>query len=1246
MITFDSDIFLFNDIIYVNDPSEYIYLDSLMNDKPEETTPDEDEKNDDSDIKFAKKDKLNDENINDNIEGNINEGINVDDVIDDENINKNTNDNTSSDNTSTGNIHPSHIDTKPIKFIHTITNQNELLKLQPIWELNKQQSSDILSEYDHYKNARFAIKFSKKIPSNISDNHSLFKTQSADDKYLKSITISQLTIPAKDDNPSRKIPLLIYNNMCLPSSTSIDELRYIIAYLLNINKNNVIVRIRDKQTVLFPQSDLVMSSNTRWVHLIETVDKLHSDSFDDVNTIHEINDLTNQTISIGDNSIIITIKKTNDSRNNIYTELFYSNYYITLMHIKNIMNNNEKYHLTSCPFALNISNISLRLLYKGPKDSYSQANIIKLFNINHISSKCSKMYIQSKLLDSLEGNSRDYMYVKSYIDSTNVFKDIDALYNTCSFYYADALADDGSKLIKTIDGEAVDGKINSGVLLHHIDVDAKLTLTFSFTNTNSKLSFDQLIDLCTKFIIQNAEIYIKEMQLYECVYNLLFDMSYYVIVFNDINASFVIHGVNPKDVNGPITELLLENIPQKKFDTKTSLMFTSYNFYSVCYWYNMMYLKNAHEFITTNIINKDIAPTTHIIVNDNDMTVTLDKIPSFKNLIFAASMIIGSLSKIESIELLNEMGSDLYELSSDLSEMDDNNDNTNDNTSDDTSKKTKKKKKSKTKIKSSDIIDAINKKLDINGIRASAMKHNKQLLKTLTKIDPVLFGPRIIGKKSRSYSGLCQKKEQRPVPITEIEYDALMNYHDDTIKQSIAKLQNQTYPNQKLCLFCPDKEYYFMNYHYFPNQKCIVRCTAKTSNKTQYDFCTKALGTEHPITISNKYENQTVTLYNALISDGRKCKLPEELRTLLPNYILLKIIPEFDNITQIVMERYGKQPFIIRREIVPKGDIFICTHYSVLSEYNSEYEYILTLQSESDRGYFILVTEGAKPQPFILSEHPEIRDFIVSHIRVNNDNNNFIRYIENVLNINFTDLADKPLSYILEFLTDNYKVKYVIHREKNIVYGILVDKTYYMTPLFYWRTTIQEMIMHTIDIETVAEGIRKKEYDLPNITTLDHAKIKTIYIDYTTKLPRMIDYGGTKIFISPFELTAKYANIDRLLFDYYSCLREYENMSKPKYDAASMGKSNKSYDVSIIINTYIYIYLMTNPYISVGDFRKFLTNIGVLIERSQTTKYCDPDTKKHISWRNSKIAQSEFDSFIRKYGNFEKNNIISRRKLC
>lgn len=280
-------------------------------------------------------------------------------------------------------------------------------------------------------------------------------------------------------------------------------------------------------------------------------------------------------------------------------------------------------------------------------------------------------------------------------------------------------------------------------------------------------------------------------------------------------------------------------------------------------------------------------------------------------------------------------------------------------------------------------------KIDVAAIRANGAKYGKRLLKILTKMDPVLFGPRYVGKKQRSYSGLCQKKKQRPIPITENEYNELMKIPE--LKQSITRIQNQTFSDQKICLFCADKTFNFLNYHHFPNQKCIVRCTSKSSNKTQYEYCTNELNTDNKVVITNKYENQTITLYNVLISKGRKCKLPEELKNILSNYILIKL-EEDKRIDQYCMTNYNKHAFILQREIVNTQQITVCDKYSILTDYSNEFDYVLVLKSESDQNYFLFINEGNN-KPLILSEHQEILNFFISHLKQTNDNNNLVRYI-------------------------------------------------------------------------------------------------------------------------------------------------------------------------------------------------------------------------------------------------------------
>ena len=607
----------------------------------------------------------------------------------------------------------------------------------------------------------FFVKFSNEIPSNIKEDEdvNLFSQNEIDNKFLhkfkvdyvnadeimKQNTINDVMNDAssssfKKASSNGVIPCITFCNMSLFRSLTIAELRYIIAYQLAINVSNVRISVRDIESVRnCTNPEVLNDKECVYSHTVNIMNSLNP------STIYEINELTDKTVSIGDSLIKIRIIRNNDNRNNIYEETFYPNYFTTAIYVKKMLMNDKKQKLSSIPFHVSISQMVVSLVYKGPQSSHSGLNIIKLFNMNHINKQCSKIYIHSNQLDNFKHNPRAMQYVKVPLNSTNEFKGINSIYNTCSFYVAMNVVNEG----------ATD---SSGLMLHHIDISEELTIDFVFTNTNLTYDYNTLTNMLMSFVEKNKHTIITRFRLNECVYNMQYNTKYYIPIVKSISSNFFVKGCTINDLSN-LNEIIQQDVPQNKFATKTSLFMSSYHFYTLAYWYQMMYLKKAHEFLTVNIVYKDIFPTIHCLLNDDGgMTVTINNACSYDNMIFLMSSVIGCIDKITI--------------------KDDH--------------------KSTTSTKTDG-------KIDVAAIRANGAKYGKRLLKILTKMDPVLFGPRYVGKKQRSYSGLCHKKKQRPIPITENEYNELMKIPE--LKQSITRIQNQTFSDQKICLFCADKTF-------------------------------------------------------------------------------------------------------------------------------------------------------------------------------------------------------------------------------------------------------------------------------------------------------------------------------------------------------------------------------------------------------------------------------------------------------
>lgn len=1179
----------------------------------------------------------------------------------------------------------------------SICHPENMINATPIWKMNTTQMHDILSDFDHYKDAKFAVAFAKKLTDVTDKSKDLLSMNAIDVESLQKFKVTYIDVPTvapkvndnarngkrikikiddinkkrkeeknkeknkesndvnnkgndkgtnnenNNDNinntssqstssisggdndsssssssssaPTRKIPLITFTDHCLFKTNTIFELRMFLAFHFCVNVTNVFVRIRDVSSIIFPHSKLVTDSQFKWEHLVQlklltTATKSETTTdysifsnlsqstsssssstrkYTPKNTkgppakassltdsiASNLNDLTDKTVSIGSAPIIVTIIPNYDSRANIYEEVFLPNYVSTTLFCNKLFTNVQQNKTQNVKFTLNISQINVKLVYKGPLDSHTNINIVKLFNINHINEKCSKIYINSKILDEYNHNPRQLQYVKLFENSSNFFKGVDARYNTCSFYMSDPVID-------------LETSKKTGIVMHHIDVSDNMNITFVFNNMNIKNRYEYILDMIQQYLSLNAEHILRKINVYETIYNTNYIFDYYVPVLSNITASFTINNAKIKDLNN-VVDIMNQDIPILKFSTRTSIYFTSYSFYNISYWYQMLYLSSAHDYLTTSIVFKDNFPATHCILNPDtdELTVTLNNMSSYDNLVYCASAIIGLVEH------------------------------------------------PKTTIDEDIVLSTVD-NVNVETIRKSAMKYDKKLLKLLTKIDPVLFGPRYIGTKNRSYSGLCQKKEQRPIPITEHEYNELMKHPE--LNESLVILQNQTFPDQTICLFCADKEFKFLNYHHFPNQKCIVRCTSKPSNKTQYDYCRTELGAQNWVNISNRYENQTITLYNSLITPGRKCRIPEEIKDTLTNYILLKVIlPPGGNIEQYCLDTWNKHAFVIQRCMTKSMDLWVCNSYYIKTDYYDSYDYVLILESESNVSFFVFITEGPAPVPLFLSDHKELKQFFVTHVKKLAYNNDFLRFVEDMFDIKLENMTNMTIRDILNTFAEEHGFVYIM--ENDFIKGVLKNETVYLTPTFYWVFPID--FKYKVDMFTLGKGLMEKKYKLPLVTELKTRLINAIYIDYGSQLPRMVLYNKHHMLVQPFEITAQYMTISQIQFDYVAKLMMMANTGKEDVVIAAADTDMKSFEIGNIINTYIYIYLMTNESITKKEFFRYMAAIGVITNDPTNIKYCDKKKKRFISWRKSKINKDEYLSYTNKFLKLNTNELIS-----
>lgn len=1018
----------------------------------------------------------------------------------------------------------------------------------PVWDYGfmiKNVPEEIITKVEEpVKKNVFYIKFAEKIPSNIEDSSNpLFKSFNFDEKFMRKVVIKDGVHP-KD--PKKKIKYLYFPNVCIPKCFSFHMTVTLLAFLFNINHKCIIISLD------FENGNQDLCSNTPRDFAGAEKGLVFPLQ---ISTSHEENLVRFNIFCMGCNkNPIIKIKPSEDTSIGNYEEIFYKEYYLMLQRFKNILDNTEKLKVPRLKLSINYSQIKVMLCYHAPRAAITKIDISKLFGIHHVWNY-SKIYIHSDNIDNFLSNPRPIQYVKTSSNTSNAFKGVEPLFNTCALYSGTNISD--------------------GISLHHIEIFPDMAVNLVFTNINASLTWENISTILKEWVDANYIDVLKKTKINEAVYNLDFKYEYYIPYFAHMNGAVNVLGLTVSDIEN-LNDILQQETCNMKFKTRTSIEFNSYEFWSMSAATNYGYLKGVHEFITAPIAYKELLPNVHVGVNDDGGVLTFKNVNSYDELLFTLGFVMGNFKKLN----MNDAS------------------------------------------QSKAITVADNSELDIEAIRKKSAKFGKGLLKILEKMDPRLFGPRKINKGVRSFSGLCQKQKQRVVPITKDEYE----YLQKIVPASVVNLQNQSYPDQRIYLFCPYKKYPFLNYHTFPHQLCIVRCTTKSSNKTQYNFCAKSLGAEHVADIKNRYENQTITLYNPLITKGRKCKLPEEWKMILVNYVLIKLNID-SSIMQYCREEYDKTAFIIKRDVMHE-------RYLILTEYNANDDYVLVIEDVIGGEYFLVIDEKTS-EPLIFSKCPELMKFFVENIRKTNEQYNFFNFLEKILDAKLSDKYELTVKNILAHVKQTFGLKYVY--QGTYILGVIWKEKLYFTPRLYWNfenTVGNELLFKAID------DVLNDRLKFPLFTDLDKSLIKEVYVDYEDGKCHMVRFNNVNVWIQPYDLTAQLKlEHDVITFDRYAKLMSQYNINLEKLWNLKETQI-KILDIAEVLRNYIYIYLINNDGVNVDEILKKLVELGVVYDGTTFIDYVNKRYKMNISWRTSKINKDDFKEYFEKYADLNPNEII------
>lgn len=511
----------------------------------------------------------------------------------------------------------------------------------------------------------------------------------------------------------------------------------------------------------------------------------------------------------------------------------------------------------------------------------------------------------------------------------------------------------------------------------------------------------------------------------------------YIVKVSDVNSIYSIQNSSITDINN-LNKIFTFNEIKSRFKSNTSINFNHYNFLneSILYSFLREIQYNGHV-IESNYKNK-ICPEVHYTLDSTkNLVLSCSRFSSFDEMLFALYF---------TLPLVKYTNLDVSELENET-------------------------------------------EISKNIIKRCQKISTKTNLKQLLAKDPVLFAPRTVDKKPRSYSALCQKQEQRPVLLNQQEYNIIR----EILPESVCDLQNQTFDNQRNYLFCPFEDFKFLNYHHFNGQKCIVRCTTKLSNQTQYNQCANELGAYTKSQFTNKYENNSIIFYNEYLSESRKCYPPTEFKKVLMDYILFSPTLRNEHITQYCARIYNTTPFVIKRDSINK-------FYYILSNFN-ERDYnksMLCIQTENNPDKYMIFINVKDNKPLILNDKPELRDFFKSYFKNNTIHQNYIKFVcEHVLmdySLNTKDrnaLRSKieviskynNINDFIEELKKKWNCQMVY--KKNNLYGIIKKKDsikyYYPTPI------INQIIIDSsfIKTKTLLLDLYSKNILLPTFQSIN-----------------------------------------------------------------------------------------------------------------------------------------------------------------
>lgn len=691
-------------------------------------------------------------------------------------------------------------------------------------------------------------------------------------------------------------------------------------------------------------------------------------------------------------------------------------------------------------------------------------------------------------------------------------------------------------------------KVSDKIYLTKVNINKLGNISHTYSILDSHYEWNNVYNDINDFISKRfiKEI-VNELYIEEAIYT-EFDKNNYI--HNEIKSIDCICNMQlTKSVKiESINDLVSQSIPDMKYKTKTSLCVNGYIFLSREVINSVRDLLVTHDYITSITIKKLILP--NIVISNyisNELIIKIQDANSWDNVLFNIVWI-------------------LYRFPINSN--------------------------SKDKILTAESI-----------LSKSQNIPPKSLLKLLEEVDYKLFGPRYVKGKIRPYSGLAQKNNQRVVPITLDEYEIVHKKFPD----SVVNIENQS-TGARLCLLCPYRTAPYINFHYSNGELCIPKCTLKQSNKTQYNVCAKQLNATESLKYDTVNENQTIVMYNPMISPGRKCYVPEEFELLFNNCYLLKLPETIDDIYEWTHKIYNIEPFIIERNIFEQK-------YYIYTEYDNNTDYCLIFQSE--QYYLILVDKNFKL--ILFSKNSYVRNFFKNNSFVNSDyKNKFFNYISKIIHKNLSEEYNKSVNELLRHIQDKYNISYIC--DNDIIKGIIYKNKHFLTPNYYINN---KQSIKLIDFRTY-----NFDKNNPTIDMFDIKEISALYRDYSTNQVYLIKYCEVITFIEPFKQIPYGITNNIITNDKEGFINNFYNF----YNKCTSINSIEFADINYILDKWLYIFFLNTKFtdkLSVSELLNDINNFfrkWKLLGTNANIKYYN----KYLLWRQSVLTQDILNNYLQK----------------